>query len=73
MPGRSSAQSVRHSPAFLLGTLAVGTFATGTDSFLVAGVLPEVAADLGTGPGAVGVTVSLFALAYALGGRCWWR
>lgn len=68
MPGRSSAQSVRHSPTFLLGTLAVGTFATGTDSFLVAGVLPEVAADLGTGPGAVGVTVSLFALAYALGG-----
>ncbi|MET0188787.1 MAG: MFS transporter [Pseudonocardia sediminis] len=51
-----------------LGALATGSFATGTDSFVIAGVLPAVAADLGASVGAVGVTVALFAVSYAVGG-----
>ena len=38
--------------------LAVGAFAIGTESYVVAGLLPDLAGDL---------HVSVFALAYALG------
>jgi predicted MFS family arabinose efflux permease len=47
--------------------LGIGAFAIGTDLFVVAGVLPGLAADLGVTVGAAGLTVTVFALAYATG------
>jgi len=47
--------------------LGIGAFAIGTDLFVVAGVLPDLAADLGVSVGAAGLTVTVFALAYAIG------
>ncbi|MFE5588471.1 MFS transporter, partial [Kitasatospora sp. NPDC056531] len=46
--------------------LALGTFAMGTDSMVVAGILGPVRADLGVSVGAAGQLVTVFALAYAL-------
>ena len=46
--------------------LALGTFAIGTDSFIIAGVLPGMAGDLGVSVAAAGQLVTLFALAYAV-------
>jgi MFS transporter, DHA1 family, inner membrane transport protein len=50
--------------AFLL---ALGTFAVGTDAFIIAGVLPEISTSLSTSVGATGLVVSVFSIAYALG------
>ena len=50
--------------AFLL---ALGTFAIGTDAFIIAGVLPEISTSLSSSVGATGLVVSVFSLAYALG------
>ena len=46
--------------------LALGTFAVGTESFMIAGLLPEMAADLHTSIVATGQLVTVFALDYAL-------
>ncbi|WP_243843860.1 MFS transporter [Paraburkholderia caballeronis] len=46
--------------------LALGTFAVGTESFMIAGLLPDIAADLHTSVIATGQLVTVFALAYAL-------
>jgi predicted MFS family arabinose efflux permease len=46
--------------------LALGTFAVGTESFMIAGLLPGMAADLHTSIVATGQLVTVFALAYAL-------
>ncbi|MEU8108840.1 MFS transporter [Nonomuraea muscovyensis] len=50
-----------------VAALAMGTFAIGTDMFVVAGILGDIAADLGVTTGAAGVVVTVFALAYAIG------
>lgn len=50
-----------------LALLALGTFTVGTDAFVVAGVLPAMAKGLGVTPAAAGLSVTLFALVYALG------
>ncbi|WP_219825700.1 MFS transporter [Nonomuraea typhae] len=47
--------------------LALGTFAVGTDAFVVAGFLPEMAAALHVSEAAAGQSVTAFALAYAAG------
>ena len=47
--------------------LALGTFAIGTDAFVVSGILPAVAGDLGVGLDAAGQVVTAYALTYALG------
>jgi predicted MFS family arabinose efflux permease len=47
--------------------LALGTFAIGTDAFIIAGILPEISASLSTSVGATGLVVSVFSLAYAVG------
>ena len=47
-----------------VGLLAVGTFALGTDSFILAGILPQVSRGLGVSPGAAGQSVTVFALTY---------
>ncbi|MGV8921080.1 MAG: MFS transporter [Pseudomonas sp.] len=46
--------------------LALGTFAVGTESFMIAGLLPDMAADLSVSVVAAGQLVTVFALAYAL-------
>jgi DHA1 family inner membrane transport protein len=62
------------SPASLRSTidlrallLALGTFAIGTDAFIIGGILPEIARDLSANIGKTGLVVSVFSLSYALG------
>ncbi|MDT9681033.1 MFS transporter [Streptomyces sp. TRM76323] len=50
----------------VLWLLAVGAFAIGTDAFVIAGVLPEIADDLRVSPGAAGQLITVFSLTYAL-------
>jgi predicted MFS family arabinose efflux permease len=47
--------------------LVLGAFAIGTETFMISGVLPTLAADLQVSPGAAGGLVTTFALAYAVG------
>jgi predicted MFS family arabinose efflux permease len=49
--------------------LLLVTFAVGTDDFVVAGVLPGIARDLGVGEPAAGQLVSVFSVIYALAAR----
>ncbi|HEX4402861.1 MAG TPA: MFS transporter [Galbitalea sp.] len=51
-------------PATML--FAVGTFAIGTDSFVLAGILPELARGLRVSEGAAGQVVTAFAITYAI-------
>lgn len=48
--------------------LALGTFTVGTEGYVVAGVLPDVARDLHSTVSLCGQMVTVFALAYALAG-----
>ena len=47
--------------------LVLGAFAIGAETFLVSGVLPQIAADLRVEPAAAGSLVTIFALVYAFG------
>ncbi|MBV9231039.1 MAG: MFS transporter [Chloroflexi bacterium] len=47
--------------------LAIATFAVGTDAYVIAGILPEIAHDLHVQVDQAGQMVTLFAMAYALG------
>ena len=47
--------------------LSLGTFLIGTESFIVAGVLPELSGDLHVPVGAAGQLVTVYALSYAIG------
>jgi predicted MFS family arabinose efflux permease len=47
--------------------LAIGTFAIGTDAFVIGGVLPAVARSLGVSTSSAGLLVTAFAVANALG------
>jgi predicted MFS family arabinose efflux permease len=47
--------------------LAIGTFAIGTDAFVIGGVLPAVARSLGVSASSAGLLVTAFAVAYAPG------
>ena len=60
--------SQRPRPPAILYLLALGMFAIGTESFMIAGLLPGIAADLGVGEASAGQLVTAFALTYALGG-----
>ncbi|HXP00344.1 MAG TPA: MFS transporter [Luteibacter sp.] len=46
--------------------LALGMFAMGTDNFVVAGILPGVAASLGTSVSVAGQMVTVYALSFAI-------
>jgi predicted MFS family arabinose efflux permease len=52
---------------FRLLPLVLGAFAIGTETFMITGVLPTIAADLRVSPSAAGALVTIFALAYAFG------
>ena len=47
--------------------LALGSFAIGTEGFMIAGLLPALARDLNVGLPAAGHLVTAFSLAYAIG------
>jgi DHA1 family inner membrane transport protein len=49
-----------------LWVLALGTFAIGTDVFVVSGILPAIAGHFGTDLEAAGQTVTAYALTYAI-------
>ncbi|MFC4336200.1 MFS transporter [Salininema proteolyticum] len=51
----------------VLISLAAGTFAIGTTEFVVAGILPEIAAEYGTSLPAAGSLVSVYALGMVVG------
>ncbi|MEU0024581.1 MFS transporter [Streptomyces sp. NPDC006335] len=53
-------------PLNRLYVLVLGAFALGLDAYVMAGLLPEVAADLHTGEAAAGQMVTVFTLCYAL-------
>lgn len=46
--------------------LALGTFALGTDVFVIAGILPDIARDLNISVSAAGQQVTVFAIVYAV-------
>lgn len=48
------------------GILALGTFAVGTDAYVVAGFLPAMARSLGVSESAAGQSATVFAIAYAV-------
>jgi predicted MFS family arabinose efflux permease len=47
--------------------VALGAFAIGTEGFMLAGLLPDIAADLGVTVAVAGQLVTVFSLTYALG------
>ncbi|MFI9271084.1 MFS transporter [Kitasatospora sp. NPDC052896] len=49
-----------------MAVLALGSFAMGTDSFVLAGILPQIAHGLKESTGAAGQVITAFALTYAL-------
>jgi predicted MFS family arabinose efflux permease len=49
-----------------LTVLALGTFAVGTDSFVVAGILPRIARSLHVSVATTGLLVTVFAITYAV-------
>src|SRR5882757_2712044 len=47
--------------------LALGAFAIGTEGFMISGILPGMAHDLGVSVAVAGQLVTIFAFAYAIG------
>jgi predicted MFS family arabinose efflux permease len=58
---------IQDPPMLRLLPLVLGAFAIGAETFLVSGVLPQIAADLHVTAAAAGSLVTIFALAYAFG------
>ena len=63
-PARASLWSTIDPRALIL---ALGTFAIGTDAFIIGGILPRIAHDLSVSVGRAGLVVSVFSLSYAVG------
>src|ERR1700755_232710 len=61
---RPLAKALTMDPRLLV--LALGMFAMGTDNFVVAGILPSVAASLGTSVSLAGQMVAVYALSFAI-------
>ncbi len=47
--------------------LASGTFAVGTDAFIIGGILPEISQDLHVSIASAGLVISVFSFSYAIG------
>lgn len=54
-------------PAWWLAGLFLAMLAIGTDEFVIAGVLPEISADLAVSAAATGQLITVFAVVFALG------
>src|SRR6266508_1118333 len=52
---------------FRILVLALGAFAVGTDGFVIAGILPDIADSMGISLALAGLTITTFALVYAFG------
>src|SRR5690242_11279619 len=52
---------------FRILILALGTFAIGTDGFVIAGILPQIARGLQVSVDTTGLLITVFAWTYALG------
>ena len=63
--GAPPATTGRLNPRIYL--LALGTFALGADVFVIAGILPRIAGELGISVEAAGQIITAYALTYALG------
>ncbi|MFD7776987.1 MFS transporter [Streptomyces sp. NPDC059753] len=53
---------------FVVWVLAAGTFLMGTTEFVIAGLLPEMASDLGVGVSQAGLLITAFAIGMIVGG-----
>jgi DHA1 family inner membrane transport protein len=53
---------------FVVWVLAAGTFLMGTTEFVIAGLLPEIASDLGVGVSHAGLLITAFAVGMIVGG-----
>lgn len=53
---------------FVVWVLAAGTFLMGTTEFVIAGLLPEIAGDLGVGVSHAGLLITAFAIGMIVGG-----
>nr|WP_257232517.1 MFS transporter [Streptomyces sp. Rer75] len=53
---------------FVVWVLAVGTFLMGTTEFVIAGLLPEMASDLGVSVSHAGLLITAFAIGMIIGG-----
>ncbi|MEV6618309.1 MFS transporter [Streptomyces sp. NPDC051051] len=53
---------------FLVWVLAAGTFLMGTTEFVIAGLLPKIAGDLGVGVSHAGLLITAFAIGMIIGG-----
>ncbi|MFF3604275.1 MFS transporter [Streptomyces sp. NPDC002463] len=53
---------------FVVWVLAAGTFLMGTTEFVIAGLLPEIAGDLGVGLSRAGLLITAFAVGMIVGG-----
>jgi predicted MFS family arabinose efflux permease len=62
-PAETTVPVVRLAPIYWL---AVGTFAVGTEGFMLGGILPRVASDLHTTAAMTGQLVTVFAFTYAI-------
>lgn len=65
MPPPAAQQSRR--AVWWLAGLFLAMLAIGTDEFVIAGVLPEISADLAVSPAAAGQLITVFAVVFALG------
>jgi len=52
---------------FRILVLALGAFAVGTDGFVIAGILPDIAESMGISLALAGLTITTFALVYGFG------
>jgi len=57
--------TVKPRPMSILYWMALGTFAIGTEGFMIAPLLPDLAADLAVTVATAGQLVTVFALTYA--------
>ncbi len=56
---------------FALCLLALAVFAMGTSEFMLAGLLPDIASDLGVSVGAAATLTSAFAIGMVVGAPLW--
>ena len=64
---QASSTGVPATGLWRVGVLAFGTFVLGTDGYVIAGILPRVAAGMSVSVATAGQLVTVFALAYSLG------
>ncbi|NIJ84923.1 DHA1 family inner membrane transport protein [Xanthomonas arboricola] len=65
-PSTSGSSTTAHLP-LVVYVLTVGTFLMGTSEFIVAGLLPEIAADYNVSVAQVGMAITLFAIGMIFG------